>query len=92
MIRHGFLSILALMVAASAQAQANGDRLEPLVADMPRNSVGLPMYWLEMESAVGWEKMVLVFGYADNNAPCARLQELAHLDSPDRNFRCVVAN
>lgn len=92
MIRHWFLSILALMAAESAQAQTNGDRLEALVEDMPRNSIGLPMYWLEMTSLIGWEKMILVFGYADNNAPCARLQELAQLDAPARNFRCVVAN
>lgn len=83
---------LALLCAAGAQAETGAERLEQLVPTLPRNSNGLPMYWLEMETLVGWERMMLVFGYAENGTPCGRLRELASEDAPDRQFRCTMAN
>jgi len=50
------------------------------------------MYWLEMKSVIGWEKMVLFVGYAANGPVCERLAAIARIDSPDREFRCSTAN
>ena len=84
--------ILVLSTATNGWAQTNGEKLEDFVSDMPRNDRGLPMYWLEMRSIIGWEKMMLVFGYASNGPVCERLAAVAHIDSPDREFRCSRAN
>lgn len=45
-----------------------------------------------MESMVGWEKMMFIFGYADNVEVCQHLVEVAKEESPERNFRCTDAN
>jgi hypothetical protein len=45
------------------------ERLVPLVQRMPKNPIG-PSYWFEIESTIGWEKVILVFGYADNLDVC----------------------
>lgn len=58
----------------------------------PRGGLDIPAQWFMMESAVGWEKMMLVVGYADNVTVCQRLVEMAKVDSPTRNFRCTDAN
>ncbi|MFG6552463.1 hypothetical protein [Sulfitobacter sp. 1A16808] len=50
------------------------------------------MYWLEMKSIIGWEKMMLVVGYASNGSVCERLVDVATADAPDREFRCSTAN
>jgi hypothetical protein len=76
----------------SAGAQGNGERLEPFVSELPRTEWGGAMYWLEMQSIIGWEKMMLVFGYASNAPVCERLAALAGIDAPDRKFRCTAAN
>lgn len=91
MVRYLFI-MFALLIAGPAHAQSNGERLEAFVEKLPRNLVGLPMYWLEMETAVGWENMMLIFGYADNAPPCQLLATFAKKDSPDRNYRCAIAN
>jgi len=59
---------------------------------MPKGILGIPDQWLEMESILGWEKMMLIVGYADNRTVCLSLSEIAKKESPMRNFRCVGAN
>ena len=54
--------------------------------------VGGAMYWLEMKTIIGWEKMMLVVGYATNEPICDRLAMVVRLDAPDRKFRCSTAN
>lgn len=58
----------------------------------PRGGLNIPAQWFMMESMVGWEKMMLIFGYADNVEVCEHLTEVAREESPDRNFRCTDAN
>lgn len=58
----------------------------------PRGGLNIPAQWFMMESMVGWERMILVFGYADNVEVCQNLVEMAKEESPDRNFRCTDAN
>ena len=58
----------------------------------PRGSLNIPTQWFMMKSMVGWEKMMLIFGYADNVEVCEHLVEVASAESPDRDFRCTDAN
>lgn len=67
--------------------------LSAFVSDLPRGSLDIPMYWLEMRNVVNeWEEMILVSGYADNRTVCDVLNEFAKQDSPNRQFRCSPAN
>ena len=83
---------VGLMLVTPVQAQTNGDRLEGFAESLPRNSLQLPMYWFEMESTIGWEKMMLIFGYANNEPPCLMLLNIASAESPMRRFRCSIVN
>ncbi|SDF92393.1 hypothetical protein [Alloyangia pacifica] len=87
------LSVLAfcLTIAGSISAQTVDD-LADYVAGMPRGMLGIPAYWLEMESAVGWERMILVIGYANNQSICSMLEGMARESSPGRRFKCSEAN
>ena len=82
----------ALSITTSAYAQTNGERIEAFANELPRTEWGGAMYWLEMNSIIGWEKMMLVVGYASNGPVCERLAGVARIDAPDREFRCSTAN
>lgn len=77
---------------AIVHAQSTYNELESIVKNLPRNSLGLPAYWFEMNSLIGWEKMMLIFGYANNRSVCNHMLKLANIDAPNREFRCVKAN
>lgn len=62
------------------------------VENHPRGGLGIPAQWLMMDTLVGWDKMMLIVGYADNVDVCLALVEIAKEDSPDRDFRCTDAN
>ncbi|MGJ8530304.1 hypothetical protein [Maritalea sp.] len=70
-----FRNILAAVALSSvvfpsfSHADSSEDLIE-YVSQLPRDSaLGLPMYWMEMGTAVGWDQMMLVFGYASANVP-----------------------
>lgn len=83
---------LLLMSGYFVSAQANGDKLADFVNDMPRNALDFPMFWLEMKSTVGWENMILISGYANNQPICNKLLSIAKNDAPNRKCRCSTAN
>lgn len=87
-----FSAVVALAVATGADAQTNGDRIAAFANELPRTEWGGAMYWLEMKSVMGWEKMMLVVGYASNGPVCERLAAMARIDAPGREFRCSTAN
>ena len=89
-----FLCIMAITLCTtmSATAQTNSDRIAAFTNDLPRTKSGGAMYWLEMKTTIGWEKMMLVVGYATNKPICDRLEMVVRLDAPDRKFRCTTAN
>lgn len=87
-----FSAVAALAVATGADAQTNGDRIAAFANELPRTEWGGAMYWLEMKSVIGWEKMMLVVGYASNGPVCERLAVVARADASDREFRCSTAN
>ena len=67
--------------------------LSSFVSTLPRNSLNIPKYWLEMRNSLGeWEQMILVSGYADNKSVCDALHDYAKKDSPNRLFICSAAN
>jgi hypothetical protein len=72
--------------------QENSDPLVDFVRELPRGVLEIPYQWLEMETVIGWEKMMLVYGYADNRTVCLSLVTIAKNDSPFREFRCSDAN
>jgi len=86
------LSLVAINSSQIAMADETSDKLEKMVSKLPRTSLGIPLYWFEMSTVVGWEKMMLVFGYADNRKICSHLKSIARDDSPNREFRCKSAN
>jgi hypothetical protein len=77
--------------APSSKLQFIDERLVPFVQQMPRNPVG-PSYWLEVESLVGWEKAILIFGYADDFDVCNQLLKASSLEAPARRFKCTPVN
>lgn len=68
------------------------EELVDFVSGMPRGMMGTPAYWMEMKSVVGWEKMILVIGYASNQPVCNMMVRMGAAQSPDRAFRCTAAN
>lgn len=60
--------------------------------NLPRGGLNIPAQWFVMDTVVGEEKMMLIFGYADNLAICEHTLELAKNESPNRNFKCENAN
>ena len=81
-----------LVLTAFPSYSADIDDLERLVGKMPRGTLDIPIYWFEMRTSVGWEKMMLVLGYADNRSICDYLKSIAYKSDPQREFRCSAAN
>ena len=76
----------------NAFAQTNTERIEAIVESLPRGTMNTAIYWFEMDTALGWEKMMVIFGYANNLPVCNKLVEISNLDAPFRRFRCTPAN
>ena len=62
------------------------------VKNIPKNSLGGSAYWYEMHGFTGWEKVILVFGYADNLDVCQYMIKIGRKDAPERDFKCTPAN
>ena len=87
------VALVALMLVPSwGLAQDQDEVLDSFASKMPRGIAGIPNQWVLMKSIVGWEKMMLIFGYADNRSGCEHLVEVALLESPERDFSCTDAN
>lgn len=82
----------AIIIAFFAGYHYKNIDLYEAVENHPRGGLNIPAQWLMMDTLVGWDKMMLIFGYADNVDVCLALVEIAKVDSPDRNFRCTDAN
>ena len=75
-----------------AFAEERADDIDRVVRGLPRGPADMPIYWFEMRSILGWEKMMLVLNYANNRAVCDHLKSIAYKESPGREFRCTAAN
>ena len=81
-----------ILLSSTYAHSADIDDLERLVGKMPRGTLDIPIYWFEMRTSVGWEKMMLVLGYADNRSICDYLKSIAYKSDPQREFRYSAAN
>lgn len=91
------LKNVIILVAVAAAAFYGGYLYKDIdlytaVENHPRGGLNIPAQWLMMDTLVGWDKMMLIVGYADNVDVCLSLVEIAKADSPDRDFRCTDAN
>jgi hypothetical protein len=60
--------------------------------NLPRGGLDIPAQWFIMDGMAGEEKMMFIFGYADNRSVCEHTLELAREEAPFRDFRCEDAN
>lgn len=85
-------SILPFLIAAPASAQGDTvSNTRELVEHVGRNPLTADGYWLEMRNVLGhWEKVVLVFGFADpgDEAACEEIRAFAAEQNPNRAYRC----
>lgn len=92
-MKNNLLILIATVIVAFYAGYSYKDvDLYAAVENHPRGYMGIPAQWLMMDTLVGWDKMMLIVGYADNVTVCQALVEIAKEDSPDRNFRCTDAN
>lgn len=85
--------ILATLLFLTGCSESNPQaEFEKTVKNLPRNSIGSPAYWYEMHGMTGWEKVILVFGYAENFDVCQYMVNIGKKDSPERDFKCTPAN
>ena len=84
--------IVAILISFFAGYSYKNVDIYEAAEDYPKTSLSLPAQWFMMESSLGWEKMMFIFGYADNIEVCEHLVEVAKEESPSRDFRCTDAN
>jgi hypothetical protein len=76
-------------------AQSYEQNLSRLVDHVNSNTSLQGAYWLEMQNAFGeWEKMMLIFGYADpgDQAACEAVTTLTRKQNPTGKYRCNPVN
>ena len=49
-------------------------------------------FWLEKKTSYGWEKVLLVFGYADDYDACDDVKSTLEVKYSAAQFRCMPAN
>lgn len=49
-------------------------------------------FWLEKKTSYGWEKVILVFGYADDYDACDDLKTALEAKYSAALYRCLPAN
>lgn len=84
--------IVALVIGFFFGYSYNDRDLFEVAKDCPKGVLDVPAQWFMMESTVGWEKMMLIFGYVDDIEVCEHLVDIAKKESPDRDFRCTDVN
>ncbi len=90
-MRSIILATIGFCLPSTLAAQTIDDLVD-FVAGMPRGTLGIPAYWFEMETLVGWERMILVIGYANNRSTCELIEQIGTAQSPNQSFRCTPAN
>lgn len=87
-----FALTFTAMPAAADDYEADTTALIRMAQENPWTRTG---YWFEMRNVLGeWEKMMLIFGYADpgDEAACNSILMFASAQNPDRKFRCNAVN
>lgn len=89
------LVIIFLIVGLTMGAKCINDEINGLVTYVSENRVGkFPDVWLEKYLSEGdWTKVVLFFGFVDNDANCELLKESYESNILYANkYRCMRAN
>ena len=77
-----------MLASCNLLADDRFEQLEKAAIRVSKENFG-PAYWLEMTSLVGWERMILVFGYGDNRSACEEIRSHAAATNPDRSYVCT---
>ena len=80
------------MSAAADESEAGLAELKRSASNMPSGRLNIPNQWFLMKSVIGWEEMMLIFGYADNKSICEHLVVIAREENPSRDYACLDAN
>lgn len=88
--------ILALIFCTSGTAAFSDDfkaGLGDFTDEVSQNPFTENATWLEMLNVFGdWEKVMLVFGYANNFSACESVRQFASSENPSRSYRCNPVN
>jgi hypothetical protein len=91
----------AIIVAALAMTGCSGEPAEitiqgfdKLVQQVERSKVGRASdHWIEMKNSMNeWERVGLIFGYADDYDECLKAIGGLKQVNYEREYRCVPAN
>lgn len=87
------LAISAFFLAACSQEDGYEADLKKLTTYAQRDRIGEgPDQWLEKRNAFGeWEKLALVFAFADDYEGCVEIAALAN-EAFSQEYRCTPAN
>ena len=94
------LTALALTVALASSAWSDEHLTGEYAAQvrllenlMKKNTVGSSKdFWLEKDTAWGWEKVALIFGYGDDYDGCFDIKQTLETKWAGAVYRCVKAN
>ena len=87
-------AVIGIMLLTSCD-QLSGNSETDLIRHVENNELeGIKSYWLEKNGIGRWFKVILVFGFQDNQGVCKRLIEGERkLETKGRGiYRCTLAN
>jgi hypothetical protein len=90
-----FISAAILVpIFLSACEETPADRIKKFETRVAANRLGSSTdYWLVKNNRLGnWERVALVFGFADDRRVCEELLDLYARRYPSERYRCQPAN
>jgi len=74
-----------------ARSESFVDGAKRLTKFIQEKPIGQPDSWLEKQSLMTgeWDRIVLVFGYADDYEACQELRDLLSAKYPEHRYRCL---
>jgi len=87
-------AVIGILVLTSCD-QLSGNSQADLIRHVENNKLeGIKSYWLEKNGIGMWFKVILVFGYPDNQGVCKQLieQERKFETKGKGTYRCTLAN
>lgn len=93
MIKQLGIPILLLLMISSAHATEGKNYLHAWRDFASKNKWGTSEdYWLETDTAWGWEKVSLVMGYGNDWEACEEIKGFWMRQYPAAKYRCIPAN
>ena len=88
-----FIPLVLTMLVTPLFADDYEDNLKRWESFVMSNSWGSSSdFWLEKKTSYGWEKVILVFGYADDYDACDDLKTALEAKYSAALYRCMPAN